>query len=273
MEGERRPAGDRDVLLPPSPRLTDLLGDQPVTAVHDPGPRRLDRRPARSPSSATGAGRRERRQPGPGQLHAQVAASGARFMRHRRRQRVPVGSQTNYGDLQQTRRRHQRDLRAVLLGRAGEHRCRSSPPSATTASAASTHTDITNWPQDVAVATLRRPLPERLVLLRERHDSANYASDWYAFERRHRARSTCSTPRGATPTRGTAHPVRQRCRGPLGARARPEYQWLLNDLAAHPSGLKFAFFHYPLYSDNTARASDTSLQGTRASRDSSASTA
>jgi Fibronectin type III domain len=41
----------------------------------------------------------------------------------------------------------------------------------------------------------------------------------------------------------------------------PEYQWLAADLAAHPSGLKFAFFHYPLYSDQKAQNSDTFLQG------------
>jgi hypothetical protein len=40
-----------------------------------------------------------------------------------------------------------------------------------------------------------------------------------------------------------------------------EYQWLANDLATHPSQLKFAFFHFPLYSDNATESSDTWLQG------------
>jgi Calcineurin-like phosphoesterase len=38
-----------------------------------------------------------------------------------------------------------------------------------------------------------------------------------------------------------------------------EYQWLKRDLAAHPGGLKFAFFHYPLYSDSATQSSDLYL--------------
>ena len=41
----------------------------------------------------------------------------------------------------------------------------------------------------------------------------------------------------------------------------PEYQWLKNDLQTHPSQLKFAVFHYPMYSDNATEPSDTFLQG------------
>ncbi len=40
-----------------------------------------------------------------------------------------------------------------------------------------------------------------------------------------------------------------------------EVQWLEADLAAHPGGLKFAFFHFPMYSDNATENSDTWLQG------------
>ena len=41
----------------------------------------------------------------------------------------------------------------------------------------------------------------------------------------------------------------------------PEYQWLKNDLETHPSVLKMAVFHYPLYSDNATEPSDTFLHG------------
>lgn len=40
-----------------------------------------------------------------------------------------------------------------------------------------------------------------------------------------------------------------------------EYKWLKADLEAHPGGLKFAIFHFPLYSDNSTETSDTLLQG------------
>jgi hypothetical protein len=40
-----------------------------------------------------------------------------------------------------------------------------------------------------------------------------------------------------------------------------QYEWLKADLAAHPSVLKFAFWHYPVYSDNPIESTDTFLQG------------
>jgi hypothetical protein len=40
-----------------------------------------------------------------------------------------------------------------------------------------------------------------------------------------------------------------------------EYRWLESDLATHPSKLKFAVFHFPLYSDASSQKSDTFLQG------------
>jgi hypothetical protein len=41
-----------------------------------------------------------------------------------------------------------------------------------------------------------------------------------------------------------------------------EYKWLAADLAAHTSTkLKFAFFHYPLYSDQSSQTSNAFLQG------------
>ena len=40
----------------------------------------------------------------------------------------------------------------------------------------------------------------------------------------------------------------------------PEYRWLQSDLAAHPGGVKMAVFHYPLESDNATQPSDPYLQ-------------
>jgi hypothetical protein len=47
-----------------------------------------------------------------------------------------------------------------------------------------------------------------------------------------------------------------------------EYQWLQRDLAAHPGGLKFAFFHFPLYADDATQPSDAYLQNTPGSTNS-----
>jgi hypothetical protein len=40
-----------------------------------------------------------------------------------------------------------------------------------------------------------------------------------------------------------------------------QYRWLAADLAAHPGGLKFAFFHFPLHSDQASETTDPLLGG------------
>ncbi len=44
------------------------------------------------------------------------------------------------------------------------------------------------------------------------------------------------------------------------AASSPEYTWLAADLHAHPGGIKLAFWHYPLRSDNATADSDVYLQ-------------
>src|SRR4051794_3568798 len=44
----------------------------------------------------------------------------------------------------------------------------------------------------------------------------------------------------------------------------PEYKWLVKDLAAHPGGVKFAVFHYPLRTAVNTEPSDPYLQNTPA---------
>jgi Calcineurin-like phosphoesterase len=52
---------------------------------------------------------------------------------------------------------------------------------------------------------------------------------------------------------------------------RPEYKWLASDLAAHPGGAKFAVFHYPLRSDSATQPADPYLQNTTANPNASTS--
>src|SRR5207247_9582366 len=60
--------------------------------------------------------------------------------------------------------------------------------------------------------------------------------------------------------RGTAEPYANVALAHIAPRT-PEHIWLLNDLATHSTQLKFAFFHYPFYSDNPTQPSDTYLDG------------
>ena len=41
----------------------------------------------------------------------------------------------------------------------------------------------------------------------------------------------------------------------------PERQWLAADLAAHPTGMKFAVMHFPTYSDNPTETTDPYMHG------------
>ena len=51
----------------------------------------------------------------------------------------------------------------------------------------------------------------------------------------------------------------------------PEYQWLASDLASHPGGVKMAVFHFPLRSDNSTESSDVYLQNSSANPNASTS--
>ena len=88
--------------------------------------------------------------------------------------------------------------------------------------------------------------------------SASYPSEWYAFSAGNARYYVLSadwadTTWAPAPSTATTPP-------PTGHRA-PRTRLLQADLAAHPTGLKFAFFHYPLYSDQKLQNSETYLEG------------
>lgn len=92
--------------------------------------------------------------------------------------------------------------------------------------------------------------------------SKTYPSAWYAFNwgsaRFYVLEAAWADSQGGYQGDFLAHwngPVAG-C-GPCGA----QLEWLQNDLAANPGTLKFAFLHYPLYSDSTSQPSDTYLSG------------
>jgi hypothetical protein len=191
-------------------------------------------------------------------LFAQVAASGARFAVTVGDNGYPNGSQINYGDLQQKGA----DTSAIfgpsfwsvagstvpLFTGAGNHGL--SGPS---------HTDITTWTQDNAVAASAGRYQNDTYCCVNGTSSANYASEWYAFDAGPARFYMLDSAWGDTNT-GNADVYANDAAAHF-APGTPEYQWLLNDLQTHPSGLKFAFSHYPFYSDNPSQSSDTALEG------------
>ena len=195
--------------------------------------------------------------PDQAKLISKIAGSGLRFMLTAGDNGYPNGSQTNYGDLQQ----RGADTSAIF-----------GPPFWTVAGSTvpiftavgnhglsgTTHADITNFPQAVAVATSGGRYQNDTYCCVNGTVSSNYGSEWYAFDAG-LARVYVLDAAWGDSNRGTADPYSNDVAAHWSPGS-PEYQWLLHDLQTHPSGLKFAVFHYPLYSDNKSENSDVPLQ-------------
>ena len=187
----------------------------------------------------------------------QIAASGARFAITTGDNGYPSGSQGDYGDLQQAGSSvfgmpfwGGVGSTLALFPVIGNHGLARNDAS---------HPHLLNWPQDTAVATSGGRYQVDTYCCPNGATSANYPSPWYAFSAGN-ARFymlAAAWPDGNVGT-GSAYGADYLAHWTTTS---PEYLWLQADLAAHPSGLKFAFFHYPLFSDQPTENSDTNLQG------------
>ena len=192
---------------------------------------------------------------------AQVAASGARFALTVGDNAYSGGSQTNYGDLQQTGA----NVSGVFGPQYWAGPGRSIPLFAAignhgfTSSATSPNTDLLNFPQDRAVAQSNGRYVKEQNCCVNGTTAAYYPSAWYAFDAG-TARIYVLSADWADTNLGTGN-VYSNDYAAHWAPGTPQYQWLQADLAAHPSSVKLAFFHYPMYSDQKAQKSDTALQG------------
>ena len=90
-------------------------------------------------------------------------------------------------------------------------------------------------------------------------NSASYPSAWYAFDAGP-ARFYILHTAWADSNVGTANAYKNDY-DYHWAPGTAQLQWLQADLAAHPSILKFAIFHYPLYSDNPNEVASPYLLG------------
>ena len=195
-------------------------------------------------------------------LMSQIASSGVRFAVGTGDNGYPSGNQTNAGDLRQTGA----NVSAIfgpsfwtVPGRSipffpapGNHGISSGT--------ATRSTDEINFPQDVAVATSGGSYVRETYCCVNGTASASYPSVWYAFDAGNARFYVLEADWGDTNV-GTGT-VYANDYAAHWASNTPEYQWLQSDLNAHATELKFAFFHYPLYSDQKAQNSDSYLQGT-----------
>ncbi len=191
-------------------------------------------------------------------LLGQLAASGVRFAVTSGDNGYPSGSQTNYGDLKQVGAAMGAIFGArfwpvpgatvPLFTAAGNHGL-----------AGTAHADLTNWPQDLAVSSSGGRYANDLYCCVNGTTAANYASSWYAFDAGP-ARFYVLTSAWGDTNKGTATPYANDYAAHF-APGTPQYAWLVADLQAHPAAVKFAFSHYPFYSDSSSQGSDTFLQG------------
>jgi hypothetical protein len=188
---------------------------------------------------------------------AQMAQSGARFAVMTGDTAYNNGSQSNYGDLQQSGIGLSNVFGPSYWAVPG----RSLPVFFTIGNHgfSTANTAKVNWPESNAVSTsagryVVEPYPSI-----NGSTAKSYPSFWYAFDAGN-ARFYVLTAAWADTNIGTGTAYSDDAAAHWQPQA-AEYQWLANDLATHPRALKFAFWHYPLYSDSRGARSDTSLQG------------
>ncbi len=193
-------------------------------------------------------------------LMSLIASSGARFVVTTGDNGYPDGNQKNLGDLLQTGL----NISAVfgpsfwkvpgaslpifpILGNHGYN----NPDTY--------HPHLLTWPQDRAVFSSGGRYVKETYCCLDGTTSKSYPSAWYAFDAGP-ARFYILNVAWDEVNIGTASEYQLDYDYHL-APGTAQYEWLKADLAAHPSVLKFAFWHYPVYSDNPIESTDTFLQG------------
>ncbi len=190
-----------------------------------------------------------------------IAASGVRFALTTGDNAYASGSQGNYGDLVETGP----ELSAVfgpqywtvpgssipLFPSIGNHGFLRSDVA---------HPHLLNWPQDRAVSESNGRYQRDTYCCLLGTSALSLPSTWYAFDagraRFYILQAAWSDSNGGE--NSDPYEVDAAYQWTPGS---PQYQWLQQDLAAHPNQIKMVAFHYPLYSDQKHETSDVFLQG------------
>jgi hypothetical protein len=195
-------------------------------------------------------------------VDAQMARSGAQFVVSAGDIAYQDGSQANYGDLDQTGRYVSGVFGPSYWAGPGQ----SLPMYAVTGSHGRNSTFLSVWPEPATARAsngMYQPVPYPSI---DGSTAASYPASYYAFSTggvRFYALDAswgyanvgwasgglCGSPCAMYELDHDAHWTAYSA----------EYRWLAKDLAAHPGGLKFAFFHFPLYSDDPAEPGDAYL--------------
>jgi hypothetical protein len=186
---------------------------------------------------------------------SRVAASGARFAVTTGDIAYDGGTQTNYGDLTQTGANVSTVFGPSYWTVAGD----TIPMFNVLGNHGLNSAALINWPETRATSTSEGRYAMQTYCCTNGTQSKSYPSAWYAFDAGP-ARFYMLDAAWANSNVGTAD-IYENDFDNHWTPSRGEYKWLVQDLEAHPGGLKFAFFHFPLYSANSTEASDTFLNG------------
>jgi len=204
-------------------------------------------------------------------VDAQIAASGAQFAISVGDVAYPGGTQTEYGDLNQTGA----NVSAVF----GPSYWAAPGPSIPLLQVDGNHgqnvNSITTWPETLAAAAAGGSYQMRAYPSIDGTTPGSYPDTYYAFSaggvRFYMLEAAWGNSNTGTATGGACGQncaIYQVDHDAHWTVTSAEYQWLARDLAAHPGGLKFAFFHFPLYADNATQTSDAYLDNAPGSTDS-----
>ena len=188
-------------------------------------------------------------------LYDQMSRSGAAFTLFTGDVAYNEGSQTNYGDLTQTGPNV-----SAIFGPSGWPVAGGSTPAfPVLGNHGRSATFLQNWPAVDAVTTSGGTFAMVNYPGQSGATTASYPTAYYAFSVG-QARFYVLDADWTNGNVGTSSLYGQDYLNHWSP-GDAEYQWLKADLAAHPGGLKFATFHFPLHSDNATESSDTYLAG------------
>jgi hypothetical protein len=198
-------------------------------------------------------------------VDAHIASSGAQFVISAGDVGYPDGSQANYGDLDQTGQNVSGVFGPAYWAVPGQRL----PMFAATGSHGRNLTFLSVWPEPAttgASAGVYRAVAYPSI---DGSSAASYPTSYYAFTAGGARFYVLDASWGYNNV-GTASGGR--CGSPCAmyeldhdahwTASSAEYTWLAADLAGHRGGLKFAIFHFPLYSDDTAEPGDAYLDNT-----------
>ncbi len=206
-------------------------------------------------------------------LYQEIGNSGAQFLLAAGDVSYSGGTETSYGDLNQTGTTANPDV-SDIFGPQYEPQMRGIPTFVADGNHGQTSDDLRIWPQPATVAASNGmysygPPPAQVDGI-----TSNSPSDWYAIQdgqvRVYVLDAAWGDTHTGTATGSLCQPVTTDCKQYQAdadehwQAGSTEYQWLQHDLAVHPGGVKMAVFHYPLRSLNSTQPTDPYLSGLEA---------